>query len=268
MDQPQDPAPSAQRPLSPSGEVQPWSANVPTDFALPTEGDAGSSRDPETHFDDSVRAQAAFEEATRVAESGGRDEAVREFLRASDLAEEAREWYLAAVACQRVGDMLQAIHAPGELGRAVRMHRRAVAAYERCGLFVEARRLSYRLMVLKVMRARELGVPWWTRAELAGYWLTAGFGYRPMRVVLTAILTVVAFGIAYWLTDGAVTSGLDPRPATLGESLYFSGITYATVGYGDFVPAPHARALALIEGALGIFTVSFFVVVLANRLRH
>ena len=48
--------------------------------------------------------------------------------------------------------------------------------------------------------------------------------------------------------------------------MYFSGIPFATEGYGDFLPAPHARLLALTEGAVGAFAMGFFVVVLANRL--
>jgi hypothetical protein len=48
--------------------------------------------------------------------------------------------------------------------------------------------------------------------------------------------------------------------------MYFSGIPFATEGYGDFLPAPHARLLALTEGAVGAFPLGFFVVVLANRL--
>jgi hypothetical protein len=48
--------------------------------------------------------------------------------------------------------------------------------------------------------------------------------------------------------------------------MYFSGIPFATEGYGDFLPAPHARLLALTEGAVGAFTLGFVVVVLANRL--
>ena len=48
--------------------------------------------------------------------------------------------------------------------------------------------------------------------------------------------------------------------------MYFRGLPFTTVGYGDFLPAPHARLLALTEGAVGAFTMGFFVVVLANRL--
>ena len=48
--------------------------------------------------------------------------------------------------------------------------------------------------------------------------------------------------------------------------MYFSGIPFATEGYGDFLSAPHARLLALTEGAVGAFTLGCFVGVLANRL--
>ena len=48
--------------------------------------------------------------------------------------------------------------------------------------------------------------------------------------------------------------------------MYFSGIPFAPAGDGDFLPAPHARLLALTEGAVGAFTLGCFVVVLANRL--
>ena len=48
--------------------------------------------------------------------------------------------------------------------------------------------------------------------------------------------------------------------------MYFSGIPFAPAGDGDFLPAPHARLLAWTEGAVGAFTMGFFVVVLANRL--
>ena len=122
-------------------------------------------------------------------------------------------------------------------------------------------------MRLKLHRARELGLSGWTRLELAGYWLLAGFGYRPLWVIGQAVLVVVAYAAIYWGAEGLTLA--DGRPASsFDEALYFSGITFATVGYGDILPAPHMRIVALSEGAIGIFTLSFFVVVLANRLRH
>jgi hypothetical protein len=46
--------------------------------------------------------------------------AIAEYLKASKIAETAREWYLAAVACHRVGDFLQHPRPPMDLERAFR----------------------------------------------------------------------------------------------------------------------------------------------------
>jgi hypothetical protein len=108
-------------------------------------------------------------------------------------------------------------------------------------------------------------MPFIQRAELFAYWLTAGFGLRPFRVVATSLAIILIYGITYWVNNGAVDlqSG---KAANLLDSIYFSGITFVTVGYGDLIPAPHARLVALTEGFLGAFLMGFFVVVLAQRL--
>jgi Ion channel len=216
---------------------------------------------------DSLHAQAAFERAVAAAAQGDEALAIAEYLKASKIAETAREWYLAAVACHRVGDFLQHPHPPMDLERAFRMYRRAIAAYEQCGLSAEARHLTYALMRLRLRRARVLRLPVLQRLELSLYWATAGFGLRPLRVIGTALTLVLLYGLAYWALEGVVAVHA-PEPLTLWHTIYFSGITFATVGYGDFLPAPHARLLALTEGVIGVFTMGFFVVVLANRLRR
>jgi hypothetical protein len=111
-----------------------------------------------------------------------------------------------------------------------------------------------------------LRLPVLQRLELGLYWATAGFGLRPLRVIGTALTLVLLYGCLYWAIEGVVTAHV-PEPLTLWHTIYFSGITFATVGYGDLLPAPHARLLALTEGVVGAFTMGFFVVVLANRLR-
>src|SRR5688500_5002013 len=93
---------------------------------------------------DSMEAQAAFDAAVAAAAADDEDGAVQQYIRAAKTAETAREWHLAAVACQRVGDFLIGPGPPYDLERAFRMYRRAVAAYEQSGLFAEARRLAYR----------------------------------------------------------------------------------------------------------------------------
>jgi len=211
---------------------------------------------------DSLQAQEAFDAAVAAEDES---ESVQLYILAAKIAETAHEWHLVAVACQRVGDFLLTPRPPCDIERAFRMYRRAVAAYEQCGLFTEARRLAYRQLCLKLRRAAELQVPLLHRIELALYWAIAGFGYRPSRVIGTAMVTIVLYGIIFWAVNGVRRVGYE-GPIDLWKAIYFSGVTYATVGYGDFIPAEHVRFLALTEGIVGIFTMGLFVAVLANRL--
>ena len=238
------------------------------DFApLPTGDDgrtpAGSEIDP-FQFD-SIQAQEAFDAALEAAASGDEEEAVQHYIRASKIAETAREWHLAAVACQRVGDFLVTPAPPYDLERAFRMYRRAVASYEQCGLFAEARELAYRQMCLKLRRSRDLKLSLMHRLELLLQWATAGFGYRPLRVIGTAVAIVLLYAFIYWATQGVMRPGYADR-LNFWQTFYFSGVTFATVGYGDFIPKPHTRMIALTEGFVGVFTMGYFVAVLANRL--
>jgi hypothetical protein len=99
------------------------------------------------------------------------------------------------------------------------------------------------------------------------YWVIAGFGYRPLRIVGTALTLILVYGVAFWAVGGVLTAAGHEQQRFM-DAVYFSGITFATVGYGDLVPAPHARLLALSEGLVGASTMGFFVVIMAQRLRH
>lgn len=230
-------------------------------------GEADRTADLDPYLYDSLQAQEAFDYAVEIAASGDEERAVQEFIRASKIAETAREWHLAAVACQRVGDFLLQPPPPCDLDRAFRMYRRAVAAYEQSGLFVEARDLAYRLMYYRMRHAGALKLSLARQAELRIYWLTSGFGYRPARVVGTAIVLVLVFGLIYWLANGIQVSHGAAR-LDLWHAIYFSGITFATVGYGDLVPKPGVQFVALLESFMGVFMLGLFVAVLANRLNR
>jgi hypothetical protein len=214
----------------------------------------------------SLRARDAFTAAEKAAEAGREEDALQDYLRCAAAAESAHEWYLAAVSCERVAEFLVHPQPPCDVERALRMYRRAAAAYEQSGLFAESREISYRVNSMRLWHTREVSMPFMQRAELFSYWVTAGFGLRPLRVIATSLTIILLYGITYWVNSGAVDlqSG---QAVNLLDSIYFSGITFVTVGYGDLIPAPHARLLALTEGFLGAFLMGFFVVVLYGLFR-
>ena len=70
---------------------------------------------------------------------------------------------------------------------------------------------------------------------------------------------VVGFGLLYW-GSGTPLGGPDPHPG-LGPTLYLSGETFFTIGFGDLAPrAGLGRFLAVAEGATGF---SFLAVIIA-----
>jgi TPR repeat protein len=252
-------------------EDEPLPIDLKSDFApLKQSHDAGdvANSDGDPYHQDSLLAQESFQRGVEAANRGDEAEAVQQYLVASKRAETAREWYLAAVSFHRVGDFLQHPKPPFDLERAFRMYRRAVAAYEQSGYFDDARRLAYRMMLLRMRRARTLQLKPWRRVELFVYWALAGFGYRPLRVMGSAMVVILAYGVLFWALNGVTPAMPAAQPVTFWDCVYFSGITFTTLGYGDLMPAADARLLALTEATIGMFTMGFLVVVFANRLRH
>ncbi len=80
-----------------------------------------------------------------------------------------------------------------------------------------------------------------------------GYGEKPARITLVMAVGIVFFGtLQYWL-DGI-------PGASFGAHLYFSGITFLTIGYGDLVPvAPVPRLLAVVEGVVGITVLGMLI---------
>lgn len=91
-------------------------------------------------------------------------------------------------------------------------------------------------------------------------------GPRRMRVLfgIIGVLLMHAMEIAFFalgyaavhaVNEGGAIHGM-PHPAFL-DLLYFSAITYTTVGYGDLVPIGPLRFIAAVESLAGFVLVSW-----------
>lgn len=96
------------------------------------------------------------------------------------------------------------------------------------------------------------------------------FGARVVDInVLLASVTVYVFLASMFvpvyntievLSPGSLVDNVWQQPVQWQQAVYFSFITFATVGYGDILPVnPWSRALASLEGMIGVLYVAMLV---------
>lgn len=104
------------------------------------------------------------------------------------------------------------------------------------------------------------------------------YGESPWRVVSFAFISVAFFTLAYpagnWLipihADGTYGEPLGYAFGTDGlenliDSLYFSALTFTTLGFGDFEPVGFGKVLATLNTSIGALLVALLVWVLGRR---
>jgi Ion channel len=88
--------------------------------------------------------------------------------------------------------------------------------------------------------------------------------FGPASVILLfsfwAVILIVAFGVVQWIILSPMNTPGDAVPG-FWDYLYFSGVTFFTLGFGDLTPrAPSGRLLAVAEAGIGF---AFLAVVIS-----
>jgi hypothetical protein len=98
--------------------------------------------------------------------------------------------------------------------------------------------------------------------------LLSGYTEKPNRVILSSLGIIIFFGFLYYVLNAAWMPGVESTVrASFWDSLYFSFITFTTVGFGDLVPRPEVlyRLLVCAEAFSGPFMAGLYVFTLTRR---
>jgi len=93
-----------------------------------------------------------------------------------------------------------------------------------------------------------------------------GYGEQPGKVIVSAILIIILFAFLF-TTFGIGSFGIEQITSNnFLDCLYFSTVTFTTLGYGDFRPLEGwGRILAGSEAFIGAFMMALFVYTFARR---
>lgn len=110
----------------------------------------------------------------------------------------------------------------------------------------------------------------WARAELSRWTLL--YGESPWRIIATGLVVVLVFALLYPLGGLEPASGepvtyetIAEQPALLFDSIYFSTLTFTTLGMGDYQPSGVAQVLTTLQTATGAVLVALLVFVFGRR---
>lgn len=88
---------------------------------------------------------------------------------------------------------------------------------------------------------------------------------KPTLFILWGMFFYLLFAILYSMPFTEFTVSNRITNLSLYEALYYSGITFTTIGYGDVAPIGVTRYLSVLEGFIGILISSSFLVSLIRK---
>lgn len=108
---------------------------------------------------------------------------------------------------------------------------------------------------------------WFLPKKLLLDWI-GGFGTKPFNVFTTMLITITYFASLYLYSPIMEISFKDSEISNeFIKAIYYSAITFLTIGYGDIKPMNEITAISsIIEGFIGVFLMSYFTVAFVRKI--
>lgn len=104
--------------------------------------------------------------------------------------------------------------------------------------------------------------------------LFCGYGESPINVILFSLMLIFFCAILYFLfgvqsEQGVIQLSFDKsfgeNVMSFFSAIYFSVVTFTTLGYGDIHPVGISRLVATVEAFIGSFALALYVVVFVQK---
>ena len=97
--------------------------------------------------------------------------------------------------------------------------------------------------------------------------ILCGYGERPHRIIFSSFLVILIYAFLYKFFGAIKFTEAPLYTISMGDYIYYSVITFTTVGYGDFIPKEvlFYRSLAASEAFIGTFMIGLFIFTLARK---
>ena len=155
----------------------------------------------------------------------------------------------------------------GDFTIAADTYRRLKQWHTTAGMYDRAGEFYYREMTAKRKNY------WWQGIQsksfqklLYGAWskflsVLCGYGERPLRVVISALVVVLGSALIYFAI-GTLT------PNTFPNSLYYSAVSFTALGYGRWAPEPTGwvKGLGAAEAFAGVFMMALFLITFTRKM--
>jgi len=97
--------------------------------------------------------------------------------------------------------------------------------------------------------------------------LLCGYGEKPQRIISSSFFIIIAYAGIFFLLKSIMASANSAFSFNFGDYIYYSVVTFTTLGYGDIIPKTSTifRLIAVSEAFLGAFLMGLFIFTLARK---